>query len=220
MGDSYNLIVIKPELIKSSPELIRDALDFKGAVHCYPAKFRRCGFNIWIAEVGNILVLDCSEAWELSRPMENIPGAHSKGQAFLERITALFPDSEIAAFCYDSRVGQYGYSVFQRGKLVTSHSSDVDDELPRSGIGEDLAAELFRTITGFKINSAEMTNIVGIGFLEDELQFDPRALVSDFKPLSSMSSRRFIHRQSLSWRGALIMFATIFIVWAIIIATR
>ena len=48
MGDNFNLIVIKAAQIGASPESLRDGLRFAAAVHSYPSKFQRCGFDLWM----------------------------------------------------------------------------------------------------------------------------------------------------------------------------
>jgi hypothetical protein len=260
MGDTYNLIIVKPAENASTPETIRDPMGFGAAIHAYPSRFRRCGFNLWLAEVGNSLVIDCPDAWRLTRPTKSGERLHKKGQELLERITSLFPDSEIAALYFDSRVGHYGYSVFNNGGLIRCNSgvsgeraktygsklpfeehylsstykaidkdgltlyalntADSEEEMPESAIGEELADELFRAYMGCNINSADMANVVGVGFLENQLKFDPQSLVTDPKPRLSRSSRYLASRQSLSLRGALLVFAALFLVWAILIAAR
>jgi hypothetical protein len=96
------------------------------------------------------------------------------------------------------------------------------EELPDSAMGEELAAELFHAFTGFKIGSAEAAKVVGVGFLESQLRFDPQKLLPDPEP----SLRRF-GRQSArppSWRRLLRnpawTFAAIVLVWALLMATR
>jgi hypothetical protein len=251
MSDTYNLIIIKAAQIKDSPEVIRNALGFNRSVHSYSAKFLRCGFDLWVAQVGNCLVIDCMRAWELASTVNNEERLSAEGQQFLERIAAAFPDSEIAALYYDSRTGHYGYSVFKSGKLVRCNSgepgqqatnygpklafeehylsstyqsterggrtfytltrSENGDELPEAEVGSELADELFRDFVGSEMNSAEMSNVIGAGFLGSPLSCDPQVLIADPKPL--------VRSQSSMMLPVVVGLAMLFLILAALIAT-